>query len=89
MKEQYVSAVDNDHTFSIANWENSNAGMNPVQKVFVWGKWVNDFHTVDYNQVFAMGISAIQQLANENTQLKNKTESLEQRVAQLEKLLNR
>lgn len=87
VKEQYVFEVNNDNTFSVANWERTAAGMNPVDKVFVWGKWVNDFHTVDYNQVFAMGISAIQQLAKENEQLKNKTESLEQRVVQLEKLL--
>jgi hypothetical protein len=34
-----------------------------------------------------MGIGAIQQLAKENSELKEKTESLQQRVEVLEKLL--
>jgi hypothetical protein len=40
---------------------------------FVWGKQVNDFHTVDYNQVFS-GISYAA-AGKENSELKAKTES--------------
>jgi len=87
MQEQYVSAIDNETTFTLNNWEIKQAGMNPVSKVFVWGKWVTDFHTVDYNQVFSLGISAIQELAKENAELKTRTESLQQQIDELKKMI--
>lgn len=100
VKEQYVSAIGNETTFTVNNWEIKQAGMNPITKVFVWGKQVNDFHTVDYNQVFSLGISAIQQLAKENDalkieieqikdQLKTKSELLQQQIDELKKLFEK
>jgi hypothetical protein len=87
MQEQYVTAISNENEFTLGSWEIKQAGMNPVEKVFVWGKWVTDFHTVDYNQVFAMGISAIQQLAKENEEQKKINQSLQQQIDELKKLI--
>ncbi|MGC4103823.1 tail fiber domain-containing protein [Ferruginibacter sp.] len=87
MQEQYVVAINDASTFTLGNWQIKQAGMNPVQKVFVWGKWTDDFHTVDYNQVFALGISAIQQLAKENEEQKKINQSLQQQIDELKKLL--
>jgi hypothetical protein len=87
LQEQYVSAINDATTFTLSNWEIKQAGMNPVEKVFIWGKWVEDFHTVDYNQVFSLGISAMQQLAKENEDQKKINQSLQQQIDDLKKLL--
>jgi Chaperone of endosialidase len=87
LQEQYVSAINDATTFTLSNWEIKQAGMNPVEKVFIWGKWVEDFHTVDYNQVFSLGISAMQQLAKENEDQKKINQSLQQQIDELKKLL--
>jgi Chaperone of endosialidase len=87
LQEQYVSAINDGTTFTLSNWEIKQAGMNPVEKVFIWGKWVEDFHTVDYNQVFSLGISAMQQLAKENEDQKKINLSLQQQIDELKKLL--
>lgn len=49
-------------------------------KVFVFGKQVNDFRTVDYDRVFTTGISAIQELDRQVQALKKS----EARIAELE-----
>jgi hypothetical protein len=53
---------------------------NPVEKVFVFGRQVNDFRSVDYDQVFTTGISALQELDRQVQALKKS----EARVAELE-----
>ncbi|MDA1276612.1 MAG: tail fiber domain-containing protein [Verrucomicrobia bacterium] len=53
---------------------------NQPGKVFVSGKQVNDFRSVDYNQVFSTGISAIQELDKQVQALKKS----EARIAELE-----
>lgn len=39
--------------------------------VFVYGKQVKDFCTLDYDQIFTLGIGAIQELSRQNKSLKN------------------
>ena len=54
--------------------------------VFVYGRQVHDFHTVDYQAISMLNVSATQQLAKENEDLKArvaKLESLEEEVIQL------
>lgn len=46
-------------------------------EVFVYGREVNDFHSVDYEAISMLNVSATQQLAKEN-------EALKARIAQLE-----
>lgn len=48
----------------------------PAEKIFVYGKKVNDVRSVDYQQIFSMGISAIQQLSKQADDLKSENELL-------------
>ena len=49
--------------------------------VFLWGKEVNDFHTLDKAQIFALHHSAIQELDRKH---KREVESKEEKIASLE-----
>ena len=51
------------------------------ESVFVYGKKVNDFLTLDHTQVFTCAIGAIQELSAENTVLKTQLASIEARLA--------
>jgi hypothetical protein len=80
-----VVSVTDDHTFVLANVENASS------KVFVFGKKVDDFRVVDYDQLFSMNIGATQQLAIENQKLmqenaamKAENEAIKLRLAALE-----
>ncbi len=70
----------------------------PVASAFVYGRWVEDFRVVDYDQLYTLGIGAIQQLDTQleaakaeiqtlKTQLEHKTDEnsdLKAKQAQLE-----
>jgi hypothetical protein len=73
-----VTQIIDDNTFIINNIQNKPEG------VFVFGKKVNDFRVVDYDHIFTLGISAIQQLAKENEILKNKIATFESRLESIE-----
>lgn len=47
-----------------------------VDEVFVYGKQVNDFRAVDYDQVFSIGIAAIQELSDKVEALEAENASL-------------
>jgi hypothetical protein len=53
-----------DHVFTVNNWQH------PVSSVFVYGKKVADFRTVNYNSIFTMGLGAIQELYRQMQSLK-------------------
>ena len=74
-----VAAVLGDDAFVLSGVEKA-----PI-KVFVFGKKVNDFHVVDYDQLFSMNIGATQQLAAENNDLKARIARLERAVVVLQK----
>ena len=46
--------------------------------VFLYGKEVDDFHTLDKNQIFALHHSALQELARKNAKLKETIQSMKQ-----------
>ena len=48
--------------------------------VFFYGKEVNDFHTIDKNQIFALHHSAIQELSRKNDEKTQKITGLENKV---------
>ena len=50
---------------------------NKYSNVALWGKEVNDFHTIDKNMIFALHHSAIQELSKENVKKTNKIIELE------------
>ena len=66
-----VKAIVDQSCFEVSEWNEA------VQEVFVYGKEVNDFRTVDYNQIFCLNVSATQALHQ-------KIQSLENRIQQLE-----
>jgi hypothetical protein len=68
--------------FCVKNWEY------PTDKIFVFGKQVDDFRVIDYQRLSMMGISAIQQLSKINTELKNKLKRIESKIATIESNLN-
>ncbi len=53
--------------------------------VFIYGREVNDFHTVDYEAISMLNVSATQQLAKENTALSAEVNMLKQQVRALER----
>ncbi len=92
--EVEVVSVINQHTFSVKSDVTT-------EKVFVYGKYVDDFLTVDYDAVSMLNVSATQELyrmvvdlqkANdnllkENKSLKESAISIEQRLSLLEQVL--
>jgi hypothetical protein len=58
------------HTFIVRNWDK------PIDKLFVFGKRVDDFRTVDYDRLFTLGISSIQELSRRVEQLEKENEML-------------
>lgn len=58
-------------------------GSVPSTIVFIYGREVSDFRTVDYEALSMLGISAIQQLAKENEILKSRLSRLEALVENL------
>jgi Head domain of trimeric autotransporter adhesin/Chaperone of endosialidase len=79
------------NSFTVKNWEYA------TDKIFVFGREVNDFRSVDYEALSMLGISAIQQLAKEveelkklritNEELRMKNEKTEARLDAIENLL--
>lgn len=55
------------------------------ETVFVYGKKVNDFHTVDYDRIFTLNVSATQELARRVEELEKANAALLQRNESLEK----
>ena len=63
-QETTVSATPSETSFSV-NWESE-----APEKVFVYGKKVNDFNTVDYDRIFTLNVSATQELSRQLEELK-------------------
>lgn len=76
MREVGVKVQD-AKTFIVDDWAM------PVEKIFVYGKKVNDVRSVDYQQIFSVGISAIQQLSKQTDELKSENELLKSTLEQL------
>lgn len=58
----------------------------PPSTIFVYGRQVDDFHTVDYEAISMLNVSATQQLAKEIEQLKIENEQLKKEVAKINQL---
>jgi hypothetical protein len=77
IKEVAVTVVD-ERTFAVKDWTA------PPGPLFVHGRKVDDFRTLDYQQIFALGISGIQQLSIEVNELKAANAKLRKRLQLLE-----
>ncbi len=62
-KEVTVARI-NGTEFSVSNWTGE------TDSVFVYGKMVQDFRSLNYNAIFSLGISAMQELYRQVQQLK-------------------
>ena len=69
--EEEVLSVLSDNTFTVKKVEGD------CSEVFVYGKKVDDFRAIDYDQVFSVGIGAIQELSRQNKELKQTIENLQ------------
>ena len=76
-KVQGVVASVSGNSFTVKNWQH------PTDKIFVFGREVKDFRSVDYEAISMLGISAIQQLAKENELLLKGNELLLNEIKQL------
>ena len=65
-----VSEVISDRVFAVSNWSAQ------TESLFVYGKKVDDFRTIDFDQITAMAVGAIQELSA-------KTQTLEKENAAL------
>ncbi len=82
-----VDKIIDANTFTVSNWEK------PVENIFVFGKQVNDFRTVDYDRLFTLGISSIQELSRrvellekENGILKTESKTFKQMKSEIAEL---
>jgi len=74
-QQRVVRSVIDEHTFAVDQEE-------AVERVFVWGKKVQDFLSVDYEAIAMLNVSATQELAR-------RVEALEKDNAALQEQLDR
>jgi hypothetical protein len=72
--QKEVSKVIDANTFVVKDWSES------AENVFAFGKQVDDFRTVDYQQVAMLGISATQALHQDVQALKKENENLKEQL---------
>lgn len=72
-----VSGTPSETTFTV-NWSKP-----APEKIFVFGKKVADFHTVDYDRIFTLNVSATQELARKVEALEKENAGLRQQVGEL------
>jgi protein-tyrosine-phosphatase len=72
-----VVKVRDAHTFTVGDWTGTS------ESIFVYGKKVNDFRTIDFDQITAMAVGAIQELTK---QQRSDRELIQQLKAENEKL---
>ncbi len=72
-----IAAVSGN-SFTVKDW------LYETDKIFVFGREVDDFRVVDYEALSMLGISAIQALAKQNEELQQQNKELQQKVKTLE-----
>jgi hypothetical protein len=77
-KPSTVSAVDGN-SFTVSNWTEKS------EKLFVYGKEVNDFRIVDYDRLFTLNLSATQELNKKLEAQQQVIDSLQKQDAESKK----
>ena len=91
--QKEVSQIVNKNSFIVKEWTET------TKQLFVLGKQVDDFRSVDYDQVAMLGISAMQQLHKEveelkqenlalRNQLKSEMKSVQDELAEMRQFMN-
>ena len=78
---EQVMSVEGTNCFSLRTTKISS-----LDSVFVYGKEVSDFHSVDYDQVHTLSISAIQELARKVESLEKENAILKERQKTIDSL---
>lgn len=76
-----IKSITDAQTFTIAGWNE------PVENVFIYGKKVNDFRAIDFDQITALSVAAIQELSKQMDKLKLDNLKLELYQKKLDKRL--
>ena len=69
-----IEKVSGPQDFTVSDW------IDPIDNVFVYGKKVNDFKAIDFDQITALSVGAIQELHQQIETLKRENASLKKRV---------
>jgi Head domain of trimeric autotransporter adhesin len=72
-KIQSTIAAISGNSFTLKDWQHT------TDKLFVFGREVSDFRTVDYEALSMLGISAIQELAKQNEEMGLRIKELEKK----------
>ena len=56
----------------------------PIEELFIYGREVNDFRNIDYNQIFTLNVAATQELIKEVDSLKAQVTTLQDQQAELQ-----
>lgn len=73
LQKEVINIID-ENTFVVKDW------IEAAENIFVFGKQVDDFRTVDYQQVAMLGISAMQALHQDVQTLKKENQSLKEQL---------
>ena len=77
-----VQTTPSATTFTVGNWT-----YKAPEKVFVYGREVTDFHSVDYDRLFTLNISATQELARRVEALEKENADYKAENAELRRLI--
>ena len=70
-----IEEVSNSQSFSVKGWSES------LDNIFIYGKQVKDFRAIDFDQITALSVGAIQELSKQVEILKLENESLQKRIS--------
>lgn len=70
-----IEEVKSPNEFTIKGWDV------PTDNLFVYGKKVTDFRAIDFDQITALSVGAIQELSKQVEKLTRENESLQHRVS--------
>lgn len=80
-KDLLVGQTPSAESFIVRGWEKEEQGSTTA---FVYGKEVPDFHTVDYDKIHTLNVSATQELARRVAQLEAENAALRQQNEKIE-----
>lgn len=76
-----IKSITDAQTFTVAGWREH------VENVFIYGKKVSDFRAIDFDQITALSVAAIQELSKQMDKLKLDNLKLELYQKKLDKRL--
>ena len=80
--EVRVSAVSAATAFEISDWDG------PSDSLFIYGKRINDLRSVDFDQITAVSIGAVQELDKKVAELEKRNAALENENSKLNEKMN-